>query len=208
MSSEVDICNRALSRLGQAQIVNLTDGTVEARACNLHYLPERDGFLEEHDWHFGITREVLAEVTNTREAEYDHAYQRPAGAHTVIGVFRSDLGPIDPPDPYRLEGDTIFCNIPIAHIIYAGATTNPGKWSELFRTALSWRIQAAITMALTEDERREAKAQQQAEYASSRAQAHDIRQRAEFQTYTRVSPTIIARLGLEHPGRWYNRTAP
>ena len=45
MPSATDICNRALSRVGEARITSLTDDSKQARACNSAYAHIRDEVL-------------------------------------------------------------------------------------------------------------------------------------------------------------------
>ena len=56
MASEVDICNRALSKLGAARITSLTEDSVNARACNAMYESVRDAELRAHPWNFAMKR--------------------------------------------------------------------------------------------------------------------------------------------------------
>lgn len=61
MASVVEICNRALTKLGQGEqyISTLTDSTKEARVLNRVYADIRDLVLREHDWKCCIKRTQL-----------------------------------------------------------------------------------------------------------------------------------------------------
>jgi len=199
-ASVVQICNEALSYLGQARINDIEDDTNEARACNLHYETLRDRELEAFAWHHIISRQILAAVTNTRTKEWKYSYAKPALTTSIITVFDTETGPTDPPHEYLLEGSTIWTNVKDANIVFAGTSTNPAAWSALFRDAISWALAARTAMSLTEDRDRAKDARDQSLQTMSQAQAHDLRVRKEMQTYTRMSPAIMARLGLDNPG--------
>lgn len=200
MTSVVQICNMALSRLGQRRINAIDEDTNEARACNLHYVELRDREIEAFDWHHTITRKVLAAVPNDRTEEWDYAYQRPSLMASFIGVLDPDIGTLDPPFPYLIEGSTIYTNVEKAVGVYAGTSSDPGAWTALFRGALAWCLAREICMSLTEEPQRLELATQSAMQEMSKAQAHDLRIREHMQTYTRMSPALLARLGLSVDG--------
>ena len=200
MTSVVEVCNIALSRLGQKRINAIDEDTNEARECNLHYYNLRDRELEGFDWHHTISRQVLAAVTNDRSKEWKYAYQAPALMSSFIGVFSATVGPIDPPHRYLLEGSTIYCDVYQASGLFTGTATDPASWSALTRNAISWGLAEELAMPLTETESRAERARQKFQQEMSRAQAHDLRVRKEMQTYTVVTPALLSRLGLSNDG--------
>lgn len=64
-STDQDICNRALGRLGEERILSLSENTPAGRACYLHYQPTVDEVLRSHRWNFAQARVVLAPGTVT-----------------------------------------------------------------------------------------------------------------------------------------------
>ena len=78
MASEVDICNRALQKLGASRITSRLDNTKEARACNFAFDIVRDAELRTHNWNFAVKRAILAEDTSTPVFGYGHQFQLPA----------------------------------------------------------------------------------------------------------------------------------
>jgi hypothetical protein len=80
MSSEVDICNLALSHLGdEASVSAITppDGTAQAAHCKRFYPIARDMLLEMHPWTFATKRSALSEATNEAEDDWAYAYALP-----------------------------------------------------------------------------------------------------------------------------------
>ncbi len=60
-TTEVVICNRALSRLGtRATIQALDENSTEARTVSIWYAATRDTLLRAHDWNFARRRVMLA----------------------------------------------------------------------------------------------------------------------------------------------------
>lgn len=61
MASDVDICNRALQSIAaRSTISSLTDGSVEARNCNLMYNDTRDAVLTMAHWNFAKKTDYLS----------------------------------------------------------------------------------------------------------------------------------------------------
>ena len=66
MPSATDICNRALSRVGEARITSLTDDSKQARACSSAYAHIRDEVFRAHPWNSVITRAKLAKLFTSK----------------------------------------------------------------------------------------------------------------------------------------------
>lgn len=53
MASVIEICNRALSNIGNSRSINsLTEASKEAGQCSLHFDSCRDAALADFDWNF------------------------------------------------------------------------------------------------------------------------------------------------------------
>ena len=91
MPSATDICNRALSRVGEARITSLTDDSKQARACNGAYTHIRDEVFRAHPWNSVITRAKLAKLADAPAFGYDAHYQLPADCLRVVEVYDTTL---------------------------------------------------------------------------------------------------------------------
>ena len=74
MATEVDICNIALTNLGEAKIVSLTEATERARLSNLRYPDVRDAVLRSHPWNCATKRAKLTRSTVTPAFGYLYQY--------------------------------------------------------------------------------------------------------------------------------------
>lgn len=63
MATDVDIANRALSRLGMPRITALADATESGYAVNSAWPLVRDEVFRAHPWNCLVTRKTIAEVT-------------------------------------------------------------------------------------------------------------------------------------------------
>ena len=77
MASEVEICNEALTALGENPILSLTDNSKAARLCNLKYANKRDYLLRRYLWNFAVKRITLAPDVATPEFEFSAQFTLP-----------------------------------------------------------------------------------------------------------------------------------
>ena len=76
MTSEVDICNIALSNIRAGSISSLTETSLPAQVCNLKYNILRDRCLREIPWTFNHKIKPLSLLT-TEVFNWAYAYQYP-----------------------------------------------------------------------------------------------------------------------------------
>lgn len=165
MSSEVDICNMALDRLGHQTITSLDQGTKAADLCQRNYPRCRDSLLRAHPWNFAIKRATLALSATAPNHEFTAQHALPTDCLKVIrtsweadGVSGAAVygwpglnGYAGDSVPYRIEGRYLLCNEDTAKIEYIAQITDTTQFDELFVDVLAQRLAAEIGMALTDN---------------------------------------------------------
>lgn len=148
MTSAVDICNRALTKLGAARITSLSDDSEAARACNSMYEFVRDAEFRSHPWNFAIKRAQIAEDTDAPAFGYETAYTVP-----------SDFIRLLPPDPYYNDPDTIrqvegrrilTDETGALDIRYIYRVTDPNEYDPLFVEMLASRLAMELCETITQ----------------------------------------------------------
>jgi hypothetical protein len=76
MTSEVEICNLALSHIRAGSINSLTESSVQAQQCKLKYPILRDQMLQDAPWQFNRSIKALAVLTDTL-FNWIYVYQYP-----------------------------------------------------------------------------------------------------------------------------------
>jgi hypothetical protein len=172
-SSEVEIANLALSHAGAGgPIASLSESSVEARECLLHYSSCRDTLLRSHPWNFAQRQTALAVLTSTVEG-WAYEYQWPADClqlhHVRAGGYDSSaiiwanetlpasLGTtvLYPPVPYSIgvttdgTGRTILTDAYQAYASYTAAVSIVTLFDPLFADALSFLLASRIVQRLT-----------------------------------------------------------
>jgi hypothetical protein len=162
MASSIDICNMALSYLGTtSSITALTDSTVEAQQCNIHYAATRDALLSAHDWQFARKELLLLASTSTVVEGFSYIYQYPTDCLTPI---RMDTGATITYagtaiaytqiefEVRNVDADrVIVANYDELTLVYTSRVTNTGLYTPGFVKALALALAAELCVAIIRD---------------------------------------------------------
>ena len=216
MASAVEICNRALGRIGVDQFIeDFDDPNARARACRLHYEPCRDETLEDFPWNFAQSVTALSLVADVEVPGWQYVYRYPAHCAKVhrvtdeagnrairqnltnVGIWNYDaLLPQKVPfavmaDPSTDGARILVTDLPGAYAWYTKRITDPSQFSAQFRSALAWRIAAEVALTLRADTRLYVNARDQFLWAVSQAQVASLMEEQPDRYPT--SPSITAR---------------
>lgn len=170
-TSETEICNLALTRIGHAMISNLTEGTKAADLCALHYPRTRDALLRGHPWNFAVRRVTLAQLSTTPNHEFTYFHLMPTDCLKIIRTsweadgsvgtavygFPGLMGYADQVAPYRIEsldgvGKVLACNEDTVKIEYIAQVTDTALFDDLFTDVLAQRLAAELAMPLADNQ--------------------------------------------------------
>lgn len=147
-STETEICNSALIKVGADTIASLTDNSKRARLCNKLYGTCRDEVLYAHPWNFAIKRVQLARLSTSPTYEFTYAYQLPSDVLRVLGTKGSDL--YGPTLNWQREGDTIVSDESSMMVRYIAKITDVQKFNSMFKEVLALRIAGDLAYPLTQ----------------------------------------------------------
>lgn len=156
MSSIIEICNLALSRIGNSRTINsLDEQSKEAGLCGLHYDAAREEVLADFDWNFATKRVALAD-TNSAPSDWQFAYRYPTDCVRITEIMLPGMR--NPPERMRVqyevgsdadgEGRLIYTDQDQAWLKYIANITNVNMFDPLFRSALAWKLASEIAMPL------------------------------------------------------------
>ena len=211
MTSDVDICNLALLRLGtRSSISSFTEGSVEANACSQIYALVRDMLLASHNWGFATRRIGLADL-GTPLPPWGYRYAYPIDCLRVRAVLPTDG--TSAPSPFEVSGDQdqqgnsikiILSNQDQAELLYTARVTSPDLFSPHFVEALSWMIAAELSTALCSDNTLSQYALQMAAQSIASSKANDANESPSKQDH--LCEWVSVR-GFAHADTsWRNRT--
>ncbi len=145
--SEVQICNRALQKIGaEARIASLDDDTKEARECNRAYDPVRRGALRLHPWNFAIARTTLAALSEAPAWGFAYQYPWPEDALRVLSVEGDGAGLV-----WRVEGRKVLTDsaAPLA-IVYIADVTDTAAFDDQFREVVAHLLAIELAEPITQ----------------------------------------------------------
>jgi hypothetical protein len=149
VASEVEICNRALQKLGAQRITSLTENSRNARECNAAYSVIRDAELRAHPWSFARARAALAADGTAPAFGYSYQYQLPADFLRMIEdndrSRRTQLA------DRQIEGGYVLTDQggPL-QLVYIRAVTDPNLFDPMFAEAFSTRLALELVEKITE----------------------------------------------------------
>jgi len=163
----LDVCNRALIKMGNAALItDLTDTAVpQAVVLNAVYANLRDALQQAFTWNFATKRAALV-VTTAPAFGYDYAFTAPTDMLRAI---------IDDPEnaDYRVEASKILTNASAINLVYIAQITDTTKFSPLFMETLVAYIAAETCEAITANTNQAIKLKREFEDMFTRAKKAD-----------------------------------
>jgi hypothetical protein len=160
VASEVDVCNLALSHIGDeanVSAIDPADGSVQAEHCSRFYPIARDAMLEAHAWKFNTKRETLAEFeSNPQEEIWAYAYALPNLCLRPLRVLFPEATDDRDAQDFEVEADedgalVLYTNVEDAELVFLTQVTDTAKFSPAFVIALSYLLAHFLAGPITKD---------------------------------------------------------
>lgn len=147
MASQVEIANRALTKIGGQRITSMSDDVEAARVLTSLWDVVRDAELRCRNWNFSIVRASLAALASEPDWGFDVQYQLPSDCLRVIqvdeyfpGVSLSDYRSSSVAE-YQIEGSKILTNLTAPlKIRYISRIEDTGVWDSSFNEVFACRL--------------------------------------------------------------------
>lgn len=159
-ASDIEICNRALHKLGAGTIVTLNDNNERARVLKVAFNPVREAELRRHTWRFSIKRTSLPALSARPDSGYARQFELPGDCLRLLDG--GDLLPEANLADYRggenayytVEGRQILTDLPAPLAIrYVRNVTDVAlmdpAFVESFATRLAYESCERITESTT-----------------------------------------------------------
>jgi len=151
MASEVNICNMALTRLGQQRIASLTQTGLGAELSNLYYEPTVEELLGAYEWPFAISRKQLTASAESNISNYSYIYVLPNDYLRILTLLDvDDYSEVE--TEWLVEGRKLLTNITPCYIKYLKIPQSPSDFPQSFIEALYLRIATKMCIKMTQDQ--------------------------------------------------------
>lgn len=144
--TKIDICSRALVKLGANAIASFNEATAEAKVCAQLYEPTLESLLAAYPWRFALEKTELARLVAKPTADYEYAYQLP---NNCVRVLSAGNGNVSQGLKYKIIGDTLHTNSERVIISYI-AKPEESNFPPFFTNALIAKLAAELCLPLTE----------------------------------------------------------
>lgn len=144
--TSIDLCSRALVKIGANSISSFDEGTAEAHVAASIYPAIRDGLLSTHPWNFAIAQRRLARLADSPVADYQYCYALPEDSLRIISAGAGARGR---GLPYRIQQRTLCVDssdVVLTYIYRAAESDFP----PYFNLALIARLAAEFCIPLTD----------------------------------------------------------
>lgn len=170
--TDIDLCCRALVKLGARAITSFDEGTAEAEVAASLYSTIRDALLSAHPWNFAMQQRTLAKLADSPTADYANAFQLPSDC---IRVLSAGYGGRGQGMAYKICKREVHTNSDEVILTYI-SRPNVEDWPPFFCMALINRLAAEFCIALTDSTSRWQALQEFAEAELRRAKLIDAQE--------------------------------
>jgi hypothetical protein len=162
MASQVEICNRALTLIGEESITSLNDDTKRARVMKSLWETTHRALLRGYRWGFAMARAQLAALSTAPAFGFTTSYQMPTALLRLdmvgdIWVWSSTSFPavpggiISPNGYFAVEGRLIMTNLAAPlNIRYVANITDTNQFDALYAEALAAKLAVDACEAITQ----------------------------------------------------------
>ncbi|ANK80083.1 MAG: hypothetical protein TEF_04220 [Rhizobiales bacterium NRL2] len=172
--NRIQLCSRALLKVGASPVTSFEDGTAEAEIAALLYGVTRDALISGHPWSFATAQQALPALTVKPLADFDRAFALPADFLRVlsVGAGGSARGR---GVAYRIHERRLHASAESLNLTYV-FRPDETAFPPFFDQALIARLAAEFCLPLTENTARTEALSRAAEVEFARARSIDGQQ--------------------------------
>lgn len=152
-SSQIEVANMALTKLGANRISSLTEDSTAASEVNARWNSLRDSELAAHPWTFALKRAEIPSLSSAPTYGWTKAYPKPSDCLRIVqvGEYWALYAPAEDGAYFELEGSNILCDetSPL-RLRYVYSVTNVGLWAPLFCEAFASKLAYELCEKITQ----------------------------------------------------------
>lgn len=142
--SSIDLCSRALNKIGAESIVSFEEGTPEAEICGSLYPTLKQKLLSVFEWSFALAVKKLNRVVDSDEyrESFGCAFALPLDCLRAVSIM--------PNVPYKIVGNYLYAEVEDVKLKYI-ANVAEEYFSPMFVSAFIYLLAAELSISLLND---------------------------------------------------------
>ncbi|MCR5506872.1 MAG: hypothetical protein K6F04_03430 [bacterium] len=140
--SNIELCSKALNKIGANSITSFEDGTVESEICESIYLGLKQKLLCLYAWSFALKTALLTRADDVNRYDYSYAYILPADFLRAVKISSGVK--------YKIAGSYLFCNDEEVELEYI-SDVGEDCFSPLFVSSFIYLMAAELSISLLND---------------------------------------------------------
>lgn len=140
--SSIELCSKALNKIGANSITSFEDGSVESEICESIYLTLKHKLLSLYYWSFATKTAELEPKESNEKYGYSYAYILPVDFLRAVKI-ESNL-------KYKIAGSYLFSDDEKVKLEYI-ADVDEQNFSPLFVSSFIYLIAAELSISLLND---------------------------------------------------------
>lgn len=144
MASKIDICNRALLKIGQPSIMSLDDNSQLARLCLQEFDAALEATLRSYPWPFAIKRAELARQQDKPPFGPSFYYSLPSDSVRLVDVLTGGL-------PYQIEGTAVATNAGSVAVRYVSKSIPISAMDAQTKDVIALMLATRLAITVTEN---------------------------------------------------------
>lgn len=168
--TKVQICNLALSLVGEQGIQDIEGNGKNEQICKLLYEEVLEEVLQAHPWNFAKFRKELAEDTSDPVFGWENSFPLPTDPRCLQVLYTEEN------ELWNIEGRKLVTNASTANIAYIGYIENPNDIPPLVRRVFYHEMAALMAYRQTERNTVKAGIEEALKIAWSQARVRDAQE--------------------------------
>lgn len=145
--TDINICSKALSKLGVEGITSFVDGTAESEIAASLYELIKDGMISSYPWSFATSQKELPRLAQVPIADYQYSYLLP---NDYLRIISAGAGSRGKGLEYRINGNMLHTNSSSVVITYIYRVLEE-NFPPFFCDALTTKLAAEFCLSLVDD---------------------------------------------------------
>lgn len=154
----VDICNDALSIIGEPPITDIDGTDSRSKICKLNYGTIRKRLLSNHSWFFASCRVKLIPAYSCPLFEWSYVYELPSNFLRILETYPLKIA-------YELGAlNKIYMNEGTGYIKYIADINDPALFDTYFKTTMAYTLALVLHPGLVDKATSRQVLQREAQY--------------------------------------------